>query len=42
VLDESGDVVLVFDDEDLMSGHAWEGRVPTGGIGHVSKMLIVS
>jgi hypothetical protein len=41
VLDESGDVVLVFDDEDLVSGHGLGGRVPIGGIGNVSKMLIV-
>jgi hypothetical protein len=41
VLDETGDVVLVFDNKNAVSDHDLEGSLPTRGIGHVSKMLIV-
>jgi hypothetical protein len=42
VLDETGNVVLVFDDEDAMSDHDQDGSLPASGIGYVSKVLIVS
>ena len=42
VLDETGDVALVVDDEDLVSGHGLRRRVAGRRIGDVSKMLIVS
>jgi hypothetical protein len=41
VLDETSDVVLVFDDENAMSGYGLDGSLPIRRIGHVSKMLIV-
>jgi hypothetical protein len=42
VLDETGNVVLVFDDENAMSDHDLERSLPVRDIGRVSKVLIVS
>ena len=42
VLDEAGDVLLVFDDEDAVSGHDADATsVPAGGFAAVSKLLNV-
>jgi hypothetical protein len=41
VLDETGDVALVFHDEDAMSGHSAAWSVSAADVVAVSKLLIV-
>ena len=42
VLDQPGDILLVFDNEHAVLGHALPATVPAGGFAVVSKLLNVS